>query len=90
MHETGMIRDLIKKVDHIVRDNAGARAKAIKVRLGALAHISADHFREHFDEESVGTLAQGAELQIEESVDTYESTAQDIILQSVEVEIAVM
>ena len=35
------------------------------MKLGALAHISPDHFREHFEHGACGTIAEGARLTIE-------------------------
>jgi hydrogenase nickel incorporation protein HypA/HybF len=58
----------------------------MKVRLGALAHISAQHFREHFVQAASGTVAEGARLDIEESSDQSDPRAQDILLETVEVE----
>ena len=56
------------------------------MRLGALSHISADHFREHFDHAAGGTPAEGARLEVEVFGDVDDPRAQDIILDSVEVE----
>ena len=35
--------------------------------LGAFSHISADHFREHFEEATVGHVAEGTQLDVTES-----------------------
>ena len=32
------------------------------VRLGALSHFTPEHFREHFEDASRGTIAEGAEV----------------------------
>jgi hydrogenase nickel incorporation protein HypA/HybF len=86
MHEMSLIHDLMRKVETIAREQHAARVAAVKVRLGALAHISADHFREHFEEESKGTIADGARLEVVTLTDENDPQAQDIILDSVEVE----
>ena len=49
------------------------------------AHISADHFRDHFVDGTRGTKAQGARLEVEVSHDTNDPHAQDILLDSIEV-----
>jgi hydrogenase nickel incorporation protein HypA/HybF len=36
------------------------RVTRIRVRLGALAHFTPEHFREHFEEASGGTVAENA------------------------------
>ena len=56
------------------------------MKLGALAHISGKHFREHFEQATLGTLAEGARLDIDVSTDQSDPHAQDILLQSVDVE----
>ena len=37
----------------------------MKVKLGALVHISGEHFREHFEQAALGTPAEGARLDID-------------------------
>lgn len=86
MHEFSLIADLIKKIETVAAANKGQRVVTVKVRLGALSHISASHFREHFQQASPGTLAAGARLEIEEAVDINDPLAQQILLQSVELE----
>jgi hydrogenase nickel incorporation protein HypA/HybF len=86
MHEFHLINDLMKKIAHVAHEQHATRVAGVKVRLGALAHISADHFREHFVEAAAGTLAEGAKLEIEEARDENDPHAQDIMLESVEVE----
>ena len=56
------------------------------MKLGALAHISGKHFREHFEQAALGTLAEGARLDIDVATDQSDPHAQDILLQSVDVE----
>ena len=81
-----LIHDLMRKIETIARDQNAVKVVGVKVRLGALAHISADHFREHFEEESKGTIADGARLDVELLTDENDPQAQDIMLDSVEVE----
>ncbi len=86
MHELGLINDLLKKIESIAGSNGSKKVIAAEVRLGALCHISADHFREHFVQETKGTLADGAVLRIETCDDIHDPQAQDILLLSVDVE----
>jgi hydrogenase nickel incorporation protein HypA/HybF len=81
-----LIHDLMRKIETIARDQNASKVASVTVRLGALAHISADHFREHFEEESKGTIADGARLEVVTLTDENDPQAQDIILDSVEVE----
>ncbi len=86
MHEASLIRNLIRKVETIGLERHAQRVVGVKVRLGALAHISPDHFRDHFDLAAQGTLAEGARLDIESSADLADPHAQEILLQSVDIE----
>lgn len=85
MHEISLLQDLLRKVDTIAREQGSDRVVSVQVRLGALAHISAEHLREHFTQATQGTVAQGATLRVEADPDIHAPHAQDILLESVEV-----
>ena len=86
MHEFSLINDLMWKIDAIAREQGARRVVGVKVRLGALPHISPDHFREHFEAAATGTIAEAARLDIETLREERDPHAQDILLDSVEVE----
>lgn len=86
MHEMSLMRDLIRKIKTISEKEKAKRVVGVSVKLGALSHISPDHFREHFLEESHGTIAEGAKLVIETSSDVHDPQALDILLKDVEIE----
>lgn len=86
MHEHSLMKDLIRKIESIAREHETRRIVSVSVKLGALSHISADHFREHFIEAASGTVAEGARLDIMEMKDKTDPRAQDILLESVELE----
>ena len=86
MHEFSLINDLMWKIDAIAREQGARRVVGVKVRLGALSHISPDHFREHFEAAATGTIAEAARLDIETLREERDPHAQDIRLDSVEVE----
>ncbi|OGR83802.1 MAG: hydrogenase nickel incorporation protein HypA [Elusimicrobia bacterium RIFCSPHIGHO2_01_FULL_64_10] len=85
MHEMSLIRDLMRKIETVSRGSGSGRVAGVKVRLGALSHLSAGHFREHFQQASRGTAAEGAELEVEVMTDESDPHAQDILLESVRV-----
>ena len=58
----------------------------MKVKLGALVHISREHFREHFEQVALGTPVEGARLEIDVSSGETDPHAQDILLEGVDVE----
>ena len=85
-HELSLMAGLLRRVDAIAAAEGGARVVALRVRLGALAGISPDHFREHFEHAAPGTAAESAELEVEQATDVAADDAQDIVLVSVDVE----
>ena len=86
MHEFSLIANLLKKIDLISAENDHGRILAVKVNLGALSHISAEHFREHFCQATENTQITGARLDIEVLTDETDPQAQEILLYSVEIE----
>jgi hydrogenase nickel incorporation protein HypA/HybF len=86
MHEFSLINDLMRKLEAIAGMHHTQRILGVKIKLGALAHISPDHFREHFVHATRGSSAEGARLEIEVLTDTTDRHAQEIILDSVEIE----
>lgn len=86
MHEMSLIHDLLRRIEDIAREQRAQKITAVKIRLGALSHISADHFKEHFEEGTKGTVAEGAKLETEVPEDIHDPHAQDILLISADVE----
>lgn len=87
MHELSLINNLLNKIIAVAGEQKSPKVTGVKVRLGALSHISADHFREHFDQGTAGTLAEGARLDIEVSGDINDPHAMEILLTNIEVEV---
>ncbi len=86
MHEFSLIKDLMRKIAVLAAEQGAAKVTGVRVKLGALAHISPDHFREHFEDAAIGTVAEGAQLVVDLNPDETDPHAQDILLDSVEVE----
>jgi hydrogenase nickel incorporation protein HypA/HybF len=87
MHEMSLFKDILKKIESISRDNEGKKIVNISVKIGALSHLSASHFLDHFSTFSIGTAAEGADVDIVVDENENDPYAQEVILQSVEVEI---
>ena len=85
MHEFSLMADLLRKIEQLAKDAKTDKVRGVKVKLGALSHITPDHFREHFEAAIVGTIAEGATLDIEQSDDQGDPNAQDILLESVDI-----
>ncbi len=87
MHELSLIQDLLQKIEQVAQEHQATKVTGVAVRLGALTHLSADHFREHFEEAAVGSLMEGATLEIEVDTDIEDPNAHDILLMSVDAEV---
>lgn len=88
MHELSLMKDLMRQILQIAEQEHATRVVGVSVWLGALSHMSAAHFAEHFEQAATGSLAAGAELATEVSTDVNHVNAQDIVLTSVDVETA--
>lgn len=86
MHEFTLLKGIMEKLAQISEQEGGARVAVVRVTIGALAHISPSHFREHFEHAAKGTVAQGADLEIQENMDKDDPMAQEIVLNSVDIE----
>ena len=86
MHEASLMKNLMGKVEQLARQNGAGRVTRIGVKLGALSHFSPDHFREHFEQASRGTVAEGAVLDIELLTDITDPRAQDVVFDSADIE----
>jgi hydrogenase nickel incorporation protein HypA/HybF len=85
MHEFSLMADLMRKIEQVAADNGASRVVKVRVWLGALSHITPEHFREHFEDGVRGTVADGAELEVETSDDESHPEAQQILLKSLDV-----
>ena len=86
MHETALVRNLVHRVEKLCADEEAERVVEVSVWLGALCHMSPEHFADHFRQEASGTCADQAHLRIETSDDINHPHAQDVLLQSLELE----
>ncbi len=86
MHEFSLLANLLKKIEDTAQRENASRVVSVSVKIGAMAHISGSHFREHFEHAVRGTCCEGAELNIEEDGDQNAPDAQSIVLTRIEVE----
>lgn len=85
MHEFSLIKDLIQKIISIAHEQRASKVVAVTVKLGALSHISPDHFREHFNHATRRTVVEGVQLHIEIMTDMNDPIAQEVLLENIEV-----
>jgi hydrogenase nickel incorporation protein HypA/HybF len=86
MHEHALMRDVMSRVEAVARVEGASRVTRVDVRLGALSHFTPDHFREHFEDASRGTLAEGALVVATLDTDVSANGAAGVVIESVEVE----
>ena len=80
------MNDFMAKILTVAQENRGQRVVSVDVWLGALSHMSATHFAEHYNQSAKGTIAEGALLNAEVSDDIDHPDAHRILLRSVEIE----
>ncbi len=85
MHEFSLIKDLIRKITTIAHEQHASKVLSVTIKLGALPHISPDHFRDHFVLASHGTIAEGARLNIEFMTDVTDPQSQEVLIENIEV-----
>jgi hydrogenase nickel incorporation protein HypA/HybF len=86
MHEATLMENLMQRIAEIAEAEQARRVVGISVWLGALSHLSTEHFLEHFERASDGTIAEGARLDVMVSDDLDDADAQDVVLKSIELE----
>ncbi len=86
MSEKSIMDDLFFKIDEAIEHNNAVKAVVIKVKIGALAEITPDRFRELFADLSEDTVADGARLDIEFNEDVNDPDAQLVLLKDVTVQ----
>ena len=84
MHESGLVRELVRKADALVTADGAERAPAVTVRVGAFSHVSPSHLRGYFAEIARGTTVESAELVVRTDDDVTSPAAMDLVLVSVE------
>lgn len=85
MHEQSVMNNLMKKILSLAAQHSATQVTRVSVKLGALSHMSLEHFKEHFDIAAKGTIAEKAFIDAEESEDLHDPNAQTILLKSIDV-----
>jgi len=86
MHEHALMADLMRQILATAAKEKARRVVGISVWLGALSHMSPEHFAEHFRDAAAGTIAEGAAIGAAKSDDINDPRASDVVLKDVEVE----
>lgn len=86
MHEASLMRNLMRQILDVAAARDAVRIVSLSVRLGALSHMSARHFREHFEDAARGTIAEGAQIETILGTDIRAADAADVYLEAIEIE----
>ncbi|MBM3552430.1 MAG: hydrogenase maturation nickel metallochaperone HypA [Alphaproteobacteria bacterium] len=86
MHEASLISSLMRRIDEAAKNERAKKVVGVSVWIGALSHMSAEHFAEHFERAAAGSVAEGARLEVTVSGDVAHVNAQDILLEKIELE----
>ena len=85
MHESGVTRDLVRKIEAIAREHGAERVTGVRLLVGPLAGMSESHLREHFEHDAHGTLAEGARLEVVAGDVRLDALSAEVLLESIEV-----
>ncbi len=85
MHEKSLMDDLMRKIFALAQEQKAKKITRVQVKLGALSHMSKEHFKEHFDIAAQGTIAEGAKIEAEESQDIDDSNSLFVVLKAIDV-----
>jgi len=80
------MHDVVREIEEVGRAGGAVRVTRVVVRLGALSHFTPEHFREHFEDASRDTIAEGAVVEAVLESDLSDPRAAGVLLESVEVE----
>ena len=86
MSEKSMMEDLFYRINEAVDKNTAVEVVAIKVKIGALAEITLDRFRELFAETGEDTVVDGPRPDIEYNEYVNDPDAQPLLLKDVTVQ----
>lgn len=87
MHEKAVMDDLVREIVSVARAEGAHRVTRVRVRLGVLSHFTPERFREHFEDATRGTLAEGATVEAEVAADPTEGGAQAVLLESLDLDV---
>ncbi|HET6643159.1 MAG TPA: hydrogenase maturation nickel metallochaperone HypA [Gaiellaceae bacterium] len=86
MHEQALIEAVVRQLEGVTAAEGASRVTAVRVWCGALSHFTPEHFREHFERAAAGTVAEGAEVEVELSGDVTHPDASGVRVESIEVQ----
>jgi hydrogenase nickel incorporation protein HypA/HybF len=86
VHEQALIEAVVRQLEGVTAAEGASRVTAVRVWCGALSHFTPENFREHFERAAVGTVAEGAEVEVELSGEVTHPDASGVRVESIEVQ----
>ena len=85
MHESSLVRALIRQIERIARDQGGVNVTSVSVEVGALSGLSEEHLKETFATLTAGTSLEGTRLRLNATKGIDAPNAQLLLIESIEV-----
>lgn len=85
MHESGLMRGLIRQLEELAESHACERLTGVKLSIRESGGYSPQHFVEHFQAAAAGSRAQGAAVDIEVVTDPLHLGPPQITIVSIDV-----
>ena len=82
MHESGLVRDLMARVEQEV-DGAPGTVRSLRFRVGALSGIGSESLRQGARHYALEVWSHVPEIEVEESTDPTEPNALGVVLVSI-------
>lgn len=83
MHETAVIRGLVRKLCELVKQQGASGVEKLNVTLGALSHFTPEHFRRHLEIETRDTVLENVEVICRQSTDINDPNANGVTVNQV-------
>ncbi|MGA8543507.1 MAG: hydrogenase/urease maturation nickel metallochaperone HypA [Thermoplasmata archaeon] len=80
MHEEALLKDLRRKLLEITQREGNPPVRRVRLRVGALSHVTPESLQRRWPEVVDGTSARGALLEVEVADDAADPSAQSIRL----------
>ena len=85
MHELSTVRALCTEALAAAHEAGASEVTHVRIRIGALSHLSPSHLRDHFSALAADSVLSGAHLEIAVDDDPGHPHAQEVELVSLEV-----
>lgn len=86
MHEHALMADIMREILAAAKTENARAVTGVSVWIGALSHMTAEHFAEHFMDAAAGTIAASATITATTSTDIHHPHAAGVMVEGLEIE----